>query len=72
MIRDHDEMVSVVTVAFADQFGDAEGVQISMAPGRVNLIGEYTDFNDGFVFPMTLDRGVYICLLYTSPSPRDS
>lgn len=31
-----------------------------MAPGRVNLIGEYTDFNDGFVLPMTMDRGVYI------------
>ena len=60
MIRDHGQMVSAVTVAFADQFGDAEGVQVSMAPGRVNLIGEYTDFNDGFVFPMTLDRGVYI------------
>jgi len=31
-----------------------------MAPGRVNLIGEYTDFNEGFVFPMTVDRGVYV------------
>lgn len=60
MIRDHEQMVSAVTQAFVDQFGDAEGIQVSMAPGRVNLIGEYTDFNDGFVFPMTLDRGVYI------------
>ena len=60
MIRDHEQMVMVVSDEFADQFGDAEGVEISMAPGRVNLIGEYTDFNDGFVFPMTLDRGVYI------------
>ena len=60
MIRDHEQMVSAVSRAFADQFGDADGVAISMAPGRVNLIGEYTDFNDGFVFPMTLDKGVYI------------
>ena len=33
-----------------------------MAPGRVNLIGEYTDFNDGFVFPMTVDRGAYVAM----------
>ncbi|MEM7243527.1 MAG: galactokinase [Pseudomonadota bacterium] len=32
------------------------------APGRVNLIGEYTDFNDGLVLPMPLDLGVSIAL----------
>ena len=45
---------------FAATFGDDKDLQIVMAPGRVNLIGEYTDFNDGFVFPMTVDRGVYV------------
>ena len=45
---------------FAATFGDDNDLQIVMAPGRVNLIGEYTDFNDGFVFPMTVDRGVYV------------
>ncbi|MFB6945453.1 galactokinase [Streptomyces sp. NPDC060286] len=41
------------TAAFTELYGSApEGVWA--APGRVNLIGEYTDFNDGFVMPLAL------------------
>jgi galactokinase len=37
-------------------------MRIAMAPGRVNLLGEYTDLNDGYVLPMTIDCGVYVAL----------
>ncbi|AMM19901.1 galactokinase [Frondihabitans sp. PAMC 28766] len=40
---------------FSDVF-DTEMVGRWAAPGRVNLIGEHTDYNDGFVFPMAIDR----------------
>lgn len=45
---------------FAEKFGDADGVIYAMAPGRVNLLGDHTDYNDGFVLPMTVDQGIYI------------
>jgi galactokinase len=48
-----------VTAAFAEHFpGDAP--RLFQAPGRVNLIGEHTDYNDGFVLPVAIDRQVML------------
>jgi len=49
------EIVSTTRARFSETFSRApQGVW--SAPGRVNLIGEHTDYNDGFVFPFAIDR----------------
>src|SRR3954469_15900834 len=38
----------------------AKAPQVFSAPGRVNLIGEHTDYNEGFVLPMAIERRTYV------------
>jgi galactokinase len=52
---------AAVVRAFRERFGAAPE-WVARAPGRVNLIGEHTDYNDGFVLPMAIDRAVWIAL----------
>lgn len=49
---------------FTARYGSAP--RIFSAPGRVNLIGEHTDYNDGYVLPMAIDRRTYV-----AAAPRD-
>ena len=37
---------------------DYDAAGVVYAPGRVNLVGEHTDYNDGFVLPMAIERGI--------------
>jgi galactokinase len=50
---------------FAEVFGRDPAV-VAEAPGRVNLIGEHTDYNEGFVLPVAIDRTVAV-----ASAPRD-
>jgi galactokinase len=50
-----------VTDAFRNRFGQAPQAVVR-APGRVNLIGDHTDYNDGFVLPMAIERAIWIAL----------
>src|ERR1700727_1690287 len=45
---------------YGGALSDPAGVHVIRAPGRVNLIGEHTDYNDGFVFPMAIEPEVRI------------
>jgi galactokinase len=56
--------IQTLEKSFATHF-NAKSEFIVRAPGRVNLIGEHTDYNDGFVLPMAIDRAVWMAL-----SPR--
>lgn len=56
-------------MTFQQRFGD-EPTHLAIAPGRVNLIGEHTDYNDGFVFPAAIDKQIRIAASLTAGPTR--
>ena len=55
-------LIQKTKARFREAFGGEPGLAVS--PGRVNLIGEHTDYNDGFVFPLAIDR--YVALAFAA------
>ena len=55
-------MIETVRAAFRERYGREP--RVALAPGRVNLIGEHTDYNEGFVLPAAIDR---YCVIAFSP-----
>lgn len=51
-----------VLLKFKELFGDEGDIRVYFAPGRVNLIGEHTDYNGGHVFPCALTIGTYMAV----------
>ena len=62
----------LVTSTFRQRFGK-EPAFVALAPGRVNILGEHVDFNDGFVLPAAIDRATYIAFsLADDPAERST
>lgn len=62
------QMLQKVVATYYSRFGEAP-MSVVRAPGRVNVIGEHTDYNAGFVLPVAIDRATWIAL---SPSGNDA
>lgn len=56
-----------IVETFADKFGTAP--RLFFSPGRINLIGEHIDYNDGFVMPAAVDKGIWFAV---APNTTDS
>jgi len=52
-------MIEDLIKAFEEKFGGAEEARLFFAPGRINLIGEHTDYNGGYVLPCAIEMGTY-------------
>ena len=61
------EIIDHIISTFQQTYGHAPA-HIARAPGRVNLLGEHVDYNDGFVLPAAIDRATYVAF---SPADAD-
>ena len=56
-------------VDFESRFGRGDVIDLYFAPGRINLIGEHTDYNGGYVLPVAVDLGTYLMIRRSELSP---
>src|SRR6476661_8961239 len=54
----NQQMIQQVTANFKVRFNEEPA--LFRSPGRVNIIGEHTDYNNGFVLPAAIDKAIYI------------
>lgn len=59
MIQVQHSTLDTVTATYRKEFGCKEALVVR-SPGRVNIIGEHTDYNEGFVLPGAIDKAIYV------------
>lgn len=60
MTSNRDQLKANILNFYEKEFPNDKPNLCAFAPGRVNLIGEHVDYNDGFVFPMAIPLGTMI------------
>ncbi|HQW85389.1 MAG TPA: galactokinase family protein, partial [Ferruginibacter sp.] len=53
-------MIKKITAFFIEKFSVQP--KVFRSPGRINIIGEHTDYNDGFVLPAAIDKNIYVAI----------
>ena len=53
-------MLEIITSVFTEKF--AEQPIVFRSPGRINILGEHTDYNEGFVLPAAIDKSIYVAI----------
>jgi galactokinase len=57
-----NNFIATLKSEFEKKFGNNTAPLIVRSPGRVNIIGEHTDYNNGFVLPAAIDKAAYIAI----------
>ena len=63
----NQEIYDKVVAAFAAKFGE-KPAKVAYAPGRIEVLGNHTDYNEGYVFSAAIDKGTFFAV---SPTADD-
>ncbi|CAG5071410.1 Galactokinase [Dyadobacter sp. CECT 9623] len=62
MAATDSSLIASIKEKYVEKFGSDHDFQVFRSPGRINLIGEHTDYNNGFVLPASVDKAVYFAI----------
>ena len=62
LFTEETEIIDRIKERYILEFGSADNARVFRSPGRINLIGEHTDYNNGFVLPASVDKAVYFVI----------